>query len=147
MSTQNPQVNVELRLRTMRILWIAFFASIVMYYVMTFVVARPQEVKPNNTLFIALIIVGVLTVPISLFIKNWFLRQAIERQQMQLVQQGYVVALAVNEVAALLGLVVFFIDGNRLYFLLFIISACGLLLLFPRREDLINASYKRTAGF
>ncbi len=131
----------------MRILWIGFFASVGMYYVMTFVVARPREVKPNNTLFIALIVIGVLTVPVSLFIKNWFLRLAVERQQMQLVQQGFVVALAVNEVAALLGLLDYFIDGNRLYYLLFLISTCGLLLLFPRREDLLNASYKRTADF
>jgi len=40
------------------------------------------------------------------------LTQSVEQQQPQLVQQGYVIAWAVTEVAALLGLLDFFITGS-----------------------------------
>ena len=64
-------------------------------------------------------------IPVSVVIKKRFLTQSVEQQQLQLVQQGYVIAWAVTEVAALLGLLDFYLTGNRYYFILFIIAACG----------------------
>ena len=81
-------------------------------------------------------------IPVSVAIKKRFLTQSVEQQQPQLVQQGYVIALAVTEVAALLGLLDFYLTGNRYYFLLLIIAACGQLLHFPRRQHVIDACFK-----
>lgn len=138
----HPQENVELRIRTMRTLWFAMFMSVVMYYVFTFFVERSENVNPNATVSLMLVGVGLLTTLISFPVKNRLLARAVEQQQVQLVQQAYIVALAVTEVAALLGLLDFFLTGNRYYYILFIIAACGQLLHFPRREHVLNASFK-----
>jgi len=50
-------------------------------------------------------------IPVSVPIKKRYLTQSVEQQQ-PLVQQGYVIAWAVTEVAALLGLLDFFITGS-----------------------------------
>ena len=42
-----------------------------------------------------------------------------------------------------IGLLDFFLSGNPYYYLLFLIAAGGLLLQFPRREHVVNASFKK----
>jgi hypothetical protein len=51
-------------------------------------------------------------------------------------------AWAITEVAALLGLLDFFLTTDRYYYVLLIIAALGLLLHFPRREHVVNAAFK-----
>ena len=133
------QENVELRIRTMRTLWIAMFLSIGAYYVFTFFVGRPQDVESNGMLFLVLLGMALSTTFISFPIKNRLLARAVEQQQPQLVQQAYILAWALTEVAALLGILDFFLTGSRYYFILFIIAGGGMLLHFPRREDVVNA--------
>jgi hypothetical protein len=135
----NQQPNVELRIRTMRILWLAMFFSIVLYYALTFFVRPSPNTNPNSMLFLILVVIALSMTLISFLIKNRLLTRAAEQQRVQLVQQGYIVALALTEVAALLGLLYFFITGDPYYPILFIIGACGQLLHFPRREHVINA--------
>jgi hypothetical protein len=53
-----------------------------------------------------------------------------------------VIACAICEVSALLGLVEFFIVGNREYYLLLVLAAGGIALHFPRRSHLEAASYQ-----
>ena len=79
----------------------------------------------------------------SFLVKSKLLARAINEQQLQLVQPAYVLALAMCEVPALLGMLVFFTTANRNYYVLMIIAAIGQLLHFPRREHLENAAYKR----
>jgi hypothetical protein len=126
----------------MRIIWMALLMSLVIYYVITFFVARPNDVAPNPTLSLVLISVAVLAVLISFLIKSRLLSKAIDQQHTGMVQQAYIVTWAINEVAALLGLLDFFTTADRYYHALFLISALGLLLHFPRREPVVNASFK-----
>ena len=142
-SPSELQFQIEQRLRTMRTLWGALFLSIVLYYLLTLFVVTPAN--PNNTLSLTLVAAGLLAIPISVVIKKKFLTQSVELQRPQLVQQGYIIALAINEVSALLGMLDFFVTGNRYYFLLFIIAICGQLLHFPRRQHVIDASFKQTS--
>ena len=114
-------------------------SSIGAYYVLTLFAGRPENVEPNDTLFLALVAFALSTTLISVPIKNKLLRRAVEQQQVQLVQQGHIVAWALCEVAALLGVLDFFMTGDRYYYILFIIAACGQLLHFPRRDDVANA--------
>ncbi|HET9710979.1 MAG TPA: hypothetical protein VFP64_03825 [Pyrinomonadaceae bacterium] len=123
----------------MRTLWIAMFISIVLYYGLTFFVRPSVNADPNSMLFLILVVVALSMTLISFLIKNRLISRAIEQQQPQLVQQAYIVALALTEVAALLGLLYFFMTGDRYYPILFVIAACGQLLHFPRREHIMNA--------
>ena len=123
----------------MRTLWIALFMSIGLSYALTIFMGRSEKAEPNSTLSLILIGVALSTVVVSFLVKNKLLTQAAERQQVQLVQQAYIVAWALSEFAGLLGMLDFFVTGNRYYFVLFIIAAAGQLLHYPRREHIINA--------
>jgi high-affinity Fe2+/Pb2+ permease len=135
----DPQSKIELRIRTMRTLWIALFISIALYYALTFFVKPSPNATPNNMLFLILVVVALSMTLISFVIKNRLISRAVEQREPQLVQQAYIVALALTEVAALLGLLYFFMTGDRYYPVLFLIGACGQLLHFPRREHVMNA--------
>jgi high-affinity Fe2+/Pb2+ permease len=135
----DPQNKIELRIRTMRTLWIGMFISIVLYYAFTFFVTPSSNTNPNGMLFLILVVVALSMTLISFVVKNKLISRAVEQQQPQLVQQAYIVALALTEVAALLGLLYFFMTGDRYYPVLFLIGACGQLLHFPRREHVMNA--------
>jgi magnesium-transporting ATPase (P-type) len=136
----DPQTNIELRIRTLRTLWIAMLMSIGVYFVFTLFKGRPENVEPNNTLFLVLVVIAMATTLISIPIKNRMLSQAAEHQHVQAVQPGYIVAWALCEIAAILGVIDFFATGDRYYYVLFIIGALGQLLHFPRREHVVNAS-------
>ena len=128
----------------MRTMWIAMMLSIGMYYVFTILRGGREGVSPSHTLFLVLAGIGLLTTLISFLLKKLLLGRAIAQHQVGQVQQAYIVAWALTEVAALLGMLDFFVDGNRYYFILMIVAAAGQLLHFPRREDVLNASYNRS---
>lgn len=138
----NPQMNIEARVLTLRIIWMALLMSVVIYYALTFFVARPEDVTPNPTMSIALICAAMLAILISFVIKNRLLSKAEEQQHLGMVQQAYIVTWAIAEVAALLGLLDFFTTADRYHHALFIIAAVGLLFHFPRRESVVNAAFK-----
>ena len=136
---QPIQHNVELKLRTLRVLWLALFASTGLYFALTFFVGRPENVEQNPMLSLILIVVGLSTTLISFIIKSKLIARGIEQQQIQMVQQAYIVAWAMTELPGLLGFLDFFVTGHPHYYILFIISAGGFLLHAPRRDHLINA--------
>ena len=117
--------------------------SIGFYYAFTFFVSRPEDVEFNSTLFLVMVGIGLLITFISFPIKNKLINQAIEQQHAPLVQQGYIAAWVLSEIPALLGLVYYFLTGNRFFYVLFLIAVLAQLLHFPRREHVINASFKK----
>jgi hypothetical protein len=141
-SPENLQHQIEQRLRTLRILWLGIFMSLVLFYVFSLVNKQPRDVEPNSTLTLIFIAVALLAIPLSFVVKSTLLKQSVEQQRPELVQQAYIVALAINEVGALLGLLDYFAYGDPYYFVPMIIAACGELLHFPRRQHVIDASFK-----
>ena len=127
----------------MRTLWLAMLLSIAGYFAFTLFVGRTASREPNPTLSLILLGVAVAAALISFPLKSKLLNRAVEQQQVQLVQQAYIVAWAVNEVGALSGLLDFFTTGDRYYYVLFIIAAIAQLLHFPNREHVQNAAGKR----
>ena len=145
MQPTNPsdvQTQIEARLRTVRILWFALFMSVGLYFLLTIFQRRAESQDPNNLLFIVLLAVAMLITFISFVLKEQFVRRAIDQRQPNLLQQGYIVAWAMNEVPALFGLLIYFASGNRYYFAFFIISTCGQLLNFPRRAHVESVYFK-----
>ena len=140
----NQQEKIELRIRTMRTLWLALVLSVVMYFVFTIFVGRNENAALNNTLSLTLIVVALSAVLISFLLKNKLVNRAVEQQQVPMVQQAYVVTWAIAEVGALLGLLDFFVTGNPYYYVPMLIAAAGQLLHYPRREHVENAAFNRT---
>ena len=139
---QNPQANLELKIRTMRMVWVSMLFSLAGLFVLTIFQKRSEDVTPNPTLSLILLLAGASTTLISFLIRSRLLSRAVDQQQVTLVQQAYIVGWAVNEMTALLGVIDFFVTGHRHYYILLIISALGLLLQFPRREPVVNAAFK-----
>lgn len=134
-------MDIEQRMRTVRILWLALILNIGVFYFLTRVADRSENVEPNNTLSLALLAIGLSSVLISFLVKSKLVSRAIEQRQVQQVQQGYIVAWAMCEVPALLGLVDFFVTSDPYFYAFFIIAAGADLFHFPRREHFENASF------
>jgi len=140
------ELDLNKRFQTMLVLWFGLSMSMVMFFVFSLVVP-PRIISdpnspPSSLLMFALTGVGTFLVVISFAVKNKLLERSVEKQDMVLVQQALVIACALCEASALLGLIEYFLVGNREYYLLFLISAGGMALHFPRRTQLEAASYK-----
>jgi drug/metabolite transporter (DMT)-like permease len=144
MQPEEARMQLEARYRTMVILWAALLLSVGLYFALSVFVAKPDsEDTPSRTLTFVLTAVGVFLVIVSFAVKQKFLAQAEQNQAPSLVQTGLIIALAFCEGAALLGLLDFFATGNRYYFVTFIVALVGMLLHFPRRDQLAAASYRQ----
>ena len=136
------QAKIEQRLRTMRMLWGALLMTIVAYYALTIFVGRQQDAEQNSTMSLAFVVIALASIPLSILIKKRILTQAVEQQRPELAQQSYIIAWAITEVGALLGLLDFFATGNPYYFVPMIIAALGQILHFPNRQHVIDACFK-----
>lgn len=141
----NNAVNVDAQYRTMLILWFAFLMSIVMYFVISLVVPRIEETG-NRMLTILFSALSAFLVVVSFGVKKKVLAQAVETQQIRLVNTAFILAAAFCEAAALIGLLDLFITRDRYYVVLIAISFLGLSLHFPRRSHLEAASFKSQSG-
>jgi predicted MFS family arabinose efflux permease len=143
------EIDIEGRLRTMRILWFALLMSIGSFFLFSQLAPATEHEpgnEPSSLLIVALLIVGILVVVMSFVVKRKVLQRSVEKQDLALVQQALVVACAMCEACGLLGLVEHFLIGNREYYLLFLVAAFGTALHFPRREHLLAAMPKIPIG-
>jgi F0F1-type ATP synthase membrane subunit c/vacuolar-type H+-ATPase subunit K len=134
---------LDVRLRTLRILWGAFLTTIGLYVLVT-VFAVPwkdaaEEGRDNQTLLVAFAVMGFLSVAASFALKRHFYSHAAERREPARFQTGFILALVFCEFAVLLGLVGLFVTLNRYAYALFVLGALGQLLHFPRRDQLAAA--------
>ena len=150
MNNPAAEAGLDLRLRTMRILWALFLITIGLFVLVTRF-ARPDDEtraeieRGDPTLLIVLAVIGLSTVVASFVLKAGFYRRAAEQQRPELLQSGFIVAMVFCEVAVLLGLVGLFITWNDYAYLLFALGALGEALHFPRREQ-AQAAYNRRVG-
>lgn len=144
---KNAQTN-DARYRIMLILWCAQLMSIGFLFFLSLFLGPQVDTEISNqpgrhpVLIGALTAMGTLLVILSFAVKRKFLAQSVEKQSLDLVQKALVIACAMCEASALLGLLERFLIGNREYYLLFLIAAIGTALHFPRREHLLSATYK-----
>jgi NADH:ubiquinone oxidoreductase subunit 2 (subunit N) len=116
-----------------------------MYLLVALFFAPPHVNEPGNPSTHLMIVVltasGTFLVIISFVVKQRILQRSVEKQDVNLVQKGLVIACAMCEISALLGLIERFTIGNREYYWLFLLAAAGIAFHFPRRSQLESASY------
>ena len=138
-------IDLDTRYRTMLILWFALLMSVVMLFVMTIVIGpvpfNEDRDAPTSVLLFVLAAVGTFLVVLSFAVKRKMLQRSVERQEVMLVQQALVLACAMCEVSALFGVVERFMIGSGDHYLLFLVSAVGIALHFPKRDHLLAASW------
>ncbi len=142
MGPVNQQAKLDERYRTLVILWFAMFSSIGLFFLLTVLIPRSEEVVENRVLSFSLAGVGTLAVIASYFIRKRFLAQSVNEQKIALVPTGMIIAASLTEVAAMLGFMDYLLTGNRYYYLLMIVALAGSLVNFPRRDHLLAASYR-----
>ena len=141
MTTPNKD-NIEARYRSMVILWIAQIMSVVMFFVVTQVVEVPDNRPENNVLSFVFAAVGMFCAIISFVVRAKLLRESVEKQDLGLVQTANIAGRALCEVPAILGVVERFILPGREYLLMLLIGALAMVLHYPKKSDLLAASYK-----
>ena len=141
MKTDPGPVSIEQRHRTLFILWFAMCVSLIMYLV--FIYVDPVAPAPNPKLTLLMNTVGVIPVAASFLIKQILLAKAVNAQQVQQVHSAYIVSFALCEVSGLLALMDYRLTGSKYYYVGFAIGEIGLLLHFPRKQHLVDASSTR----
>jgi len=135
------ETDLDARYRTMLILWFALLMNIGVFFVFSLFMGPEIGVAaPNVLLTVVLTALGTFLVILSFAVKRKLLERSVERQDVQLVQKALVIACAMCEASALLGLIQRFVVGNREYYLLFLVAAIGTALHFPKREHLVAAT-------
>lgn len=124
-SSVPPSPEAEYRLRV--IVWLAMSFSIATYYVIVRMVP-PTSPGDNPTLVNALLVVSAGLTAASFVVKRYFFKRA-------LVRIGELVAFALCDGAALLGLLVWFLTASPQYSWFLIMGAAGQLLHFPRSVE------------
>jgi hypothetical protein len=134
----DPNPAIEARHRTILILWFAMVMSVTMLLVlMRFL---PPTENGDARLGLILNCAGIVPLGLSFLLKQRILEQAVTQQRLDSVQVAYVLAFALCEMAALLGFVDHFVSGSRYYYIGFSFAGLGLLLHFPRKQHLLDAS-------
>ena len=130
------------RHQTLLILWFAMLMNMGLLFLVAFIAAPATAGPPSKVLTLVLAALAAFLVVASFAVKRGFLKRSVDRQDPSLVQKGLIVAWAICEVSAMIGLLERFLIGNWDYFVLFLLAAVGIALHFPRRDDLLAASYK-----
>ena len=150
MQETNQNQNVEQSYRTLIILWFALLNSQVLLLAALYF-AKPTIFEfdfsksllgENAAMVIVLAILAVSTFLLSFVLRSRFINQAIAEQKMALVQTALIVGCALCEASSLFGLVLAFAFSYQYFFLWFVFGILGMVLHFPRRENLIAASYR-----
>ena len=148
---QNQKPNVEEQYRMLTIIWLALLISQLLFTVVIFF-AKPEVFrfdfsKPllseSPAMVAALAVLGVSTFLLSFVLRRKFVNQAINEQKTELVQTAMIIGCALCEATTLFGLVLAFALTYQYFFLWFALGILGTILHFPRRENLIAASFKK----
>ena len=133
------------RYQTCLSLWFVMMMNIGIFLVISiFAVptATEMETTPARLFTIAIAAAATFMVIISFAVKRKVLERSVETQDVTLVQKGLILACAMCEVSAVLGLVERIALRNNDHYVLFAIALIGTALHFPRREQLEAATYK-----
>jgi len=139
------EIETGRRHQTLLILWCAMLMNMGILFLVAFIAAPETNNSASKVLTLVLAAVAVFLVGISFAVKRKFIERSVDRQDTSLVQKGLILAWAICEVSAMIGLLERFLIGNWDYFVLFLLAAIGIALHFPRRDDLLAASYKTTS--
>lgn len=148
----NNTVNVEPQYRMLTTIWAALLVSqilflVVLYFakpgIFNFDFSKPLLGGDKSVVILSLAFAGISTFLTSFVLRAKFIKQAIDLQKPALVQTAMVIGCALCEATTLFGLILAFAFSYQYFFLWFALGILGILLHFPKRENLIAASYRQ----
>ena len=132
--TTPAPITPETTRRFLVILWTVLLVTVGMYYYLTTILPAGKA-DVNSPLVFPLLGFGIASVLVSLYVKARFGARGDQPRTLAMVRAGYVVALVFDEVAALLGFVVYMVSAWPLHWVFYVISVAGLAFNFPQRGD------------
>ncbi|MEZ5346499.1 MAG: hypothetical protein R2681_13195 [Pyrinomonadaceae bacterium] len=151
MSEQNQKVPAEAVYNNLAMIWLALFTSQFIFIVVLFF-AEPsvfefdftKPVIDQNAVIIGIFaVVGIINLILSFALKKKFLDQAIEQQNVSFVQTALIVGCALCESVSLFGVMLAFIAEYQYFFVWFAVGILGMLFHFPKRDNVMAASFKK----
>ena len=148
---QNQKSNVEAQYRVLTIIWIALLFSQLLFTAVIFF-AKPEVFRfdfsksplgENAAVVGIFALLAISNLAMSFILSRKYINQAIAEQKTELVQTATIIGCALCEAISLLGVVLAFAFSYQYFFLWFALGIIGTILHFPRRENLVAASYKR----
>ncbi len=115
------------------IVWAALAMSVVLYFVITKTVMHPPA-EQNESLAWIFAAVGVAALAVSFVVKRLFLARAAAQRNSGLMRTAFVMAFALAEVPALMGMIAFVATGWEYSWVMFLVAAIGFGLHFPSRN-------------
>lgn len=115
------------------IVWAGLAMSVVLYFVITKAVLHPPA-EQNESLAWIFAAMGIAALAASFVLKNLFLARAAAQRNAGALRVAFVLAFALAEVPALMGMVAFLVTGWEYSWVMFVIAAIGFGLHFPRRN-------------
>jgi len=140
LNPQEVEAKVEARFRVFFILWAAILVSVGLLTTLAVVVGSKGTANP--TLSYALLGAGGMMVVASLLLKPKLVQQAIDKNEIAALQTAHILALALSESAALFGLVDRLTTASNTSWFLFAISAIGILMNFPNKDQIRSVSFR-----
>jgi hypothetical protein len=140
------QPDTETIYRNWITVWGAILMACVMLALMGWFIGQPTQLAGGNgfmPLFPLLAMIALGAVGASFVLKSKQLARAIDEQSPQVLQSGYIVAWALCDAATLFGLAGIFVTKAAAFFALMALGALGLVLHFPKRDDLHATVYKK----
>ncbi len=103
-----------------------------------------KPVLGENAVFVSVFAaLALANFGLSFVMKKRSYEQAIAEQKIVFVQTGLIIACALCEAISLLGVVLAFAFSYQYFFLWFALGILGIILHFPRRENVFAANYKK----
>ena len=138
--------------KTLMMIWFALLVSQITLFVVVYF-AKPEVFRFDSSkpfffgetpvLLFVFALLALVNFGLSFFMKKRAFQQAIETQKVSYVQTGLVVAYAFCESISLIGVVLAIAFAYQYFFLWIAFGITGIILHFPRREDVLAASYKK----
>lgn len=149
---ENQKINVEQMYRGLLMIWFALVFSQFLFLLIAYIV-KPnlfrfefnQPFLGENTIIVLIfILVAFTNIAISFFLRKKYAAQAVAEQNVSYVQTAMIAGCALCEAVSIFGLMLAFVADYQYFFLWSILGIGATLFHFPRRDELIAATYKKT---
>jgi F0F1-type ATP synthase membrane subunit c/vacuolar-type H+-ATPase subunit K len=143
--------NIDQLFRTMAIIWFVLLMSQFALLGLTFSLL-PQEavanaqygfLSSNPPIIIGALFLAISNLAISFFMRQRTQEQAIAEQNVKHLQTGLVIACAFCESISIIGMVLAVAFAYPFFYIWFALGILGIFLHFPRRKQLLDATFKK----
>jgi hypothetical protein len=122
------------------IIWGVQVFSLALLFAVTQIIKPATPGEPNQSLLLVFAALALSTFSFSFVLKAQFISRAAAQRRPDLVTTGYILAYALCEACAVLGIAARFATGAREAIYFFVAALVGFLLHFPRRRHIDDAS-------